>query len=152
MTVWIRAAELTDIDALVDLLEELFTQEADFEPDRQRQRRGLEAILANPAVGQVFVAEYHSIVIGMVSLLHTVSTALGGPVCWLEDMVVVPEARGQQVGSLLLEHALDWARERGVLRVTLLTDHDTLAAVRFYERAGFQRSQMQVLRQLLKND
>ena len=41
-----RAAEPADIESLLDLLEALFTIEQDFTPDRERQRSGLEKLLA----------------------------------------------------------------------------------------------------------
>ena len=78
----------------------------------------------------------------MVNLLYTVSTALGSRVAILEDMVVSPKIRGQNVGSSLIEYALDYARKQGCQRITLLTDSDNIAAHRFYERHGFSRSTM----------
>jgi len=70
------------------------------------------------------------------------STALGGRVALLEDMVVRPDARGRGAGSLLLRAAVEFARAAGCLRITLLTDADNAAAQRFYARHGFGQSAM----------
>jgi GNAT superfamily N-acetyltransferase len=85
----------------------------------------------------------------MVSLLWSTSTALGGPVAWLEDLVVAPDRRGQGLGRALLAAAIDQARQRGLLRITLLTDHDNLPAQTLYASAGFVPSTMMPMRIML---
>ena len=148
MTV-IETATLSDLPGLVGLLQVLFAQEREFTPDPDLQRRGLELILADPRVGRIFVARAGCALLGMVSLLATVSTALGAPVGWLEDMVVRPDARGRGVGSRLIAHALEHARANGLARVTLLTDGDNADARRFYRRHGFAPSEMVAMRCVL---
>lgn len=145
----IRAATPSDVDALCALLSILFQQEREFAPDVDAQRRGLMTIVDDPAVGLILLAEKESTALGMVNLLFTVSTALGARVALLEDMVVSPSARGAGLGSQLLEAALEAARAAGCRRITLLTDHDNQAAMRFYSRHGFAPSSMQAMRRLL---
>lgn len=142
----ITPANLSDIPALCELLELLFTQEADFKPDRETQSRGLARIISSPELGLIVVARQGIRVVGMVNLLYTVSTALGDRVALLEDMVVSPNARGSGVGSRLLENAIQLARVNGCKRITLLTDRDNEAAQRFYQRHGFGLSAMIPLR------
>lgn len=142
----IEQATAGDIPQLVDLLTILFTQEADFHPDREKQMRGLRLIVESSDRGRIFVARSGGEIVGMASLLFTVSTAEGAPACWLEDMVVRPERRGSGIGSRLLEHALDFARTHGFARVTLLTDRANADAMRFYHRHGFCPSEMAPLR------
>ncbi len=112
----IEPATADDIPALADLLALLFSQEADFRPDRQKQIRGLRMILDTPAVGQIFVVRSNAHVVGMVSLLFTISTAEGSPACWLEDMVVRPDFRAMDRGKLLLTHSL--CKAQGITRIT----------------------------------
>jgi GNAT superfamily N-acetyltransferase len=146
----IRLAEMADIPALCRLLELLFTQENEFQPDPEAQERGLAAIISQPQVGQILVAAQNGKVGGMVSLLYTVSTALGGRVALLEDMVVGPEICRQGVGTQLLSAVIDHARQQGCLRITLLTDVDNQVAQAFYQRQGFVGSSMIPLRLMLK--
>ncbi len=131
-----------DVPALCALLGVLFAQEAEFHPDSERQAVGLRAILGRPEVGQVLVLRDGPAVVGMVSLLFLPSTALGGRVALLEDMVIRPDVRGGGAGSRLLREAVAFARSAGCLRITLLTDADNAAAQRFYARHGFGRSAM----------
>ena len=144
----VETATVKDIPQLVSLLEVLFRQEADFHPDPARQERGLRQIVEQPAVGRIFVLREHGEILGMVSLLFSVSTALGGPVAWLEDMVVKPGHRDVGVGSALLRHAIDFAHDTGLLRLTLLTDTANTRAQQYYERHGFERSPMLPMRRL----
>ena len=138
----IRRACPDDIPDLCSLLAELFTQEADFSPDFERQRRGLRLILDNPEVGRIYRATQSGAVIGMVAILFTVSTAEGSRAAWLEDMVVHPDWRGRGVGRQLLNHALAEAKMAGCTRITLLTDAGNHRAMRFYLCARFSRSAM----------
>lgn len=137
-----------DIEAMADLLLSLFDQEADFKPDRAKQMKGLQLILDNPHSGRLFVAHDQDQVVGMVSLLFTISTALGQPVCWLEDMVVRGDRRGLGLGSKLLSHATSYAQAKGYGRITLLTDKSNREAQKFYARHGFAFSEMTPMRRV----
>lgn len=145
----IDKASSADIPALCELLSVLFAQEAEFTPDPQAQARGLAQIIANPEIGVVLVARDTGRVLGMVSLLFTISTALGGRVAWLEDLVVSAEARNMGLGAELLAQAVTLARAQGCLRITLLTDRVNEAAQRLYRKQGFVLSDMVPMRLLL---
>ncbi len=144
--VTISKAVLEDVPHLSDLLTLLFTQEADFEPDFEKQCAGLRRIIENPEVGTVLVLREGSAVVGMVNVLYTISTACGGRVAIIEDMVVRPENRGQKAGSLLLRAAIELAQDAECRRITLLTDRRNVSAIRFYRRHGFEPSEMIPLR------
>lgn len=142
----ILQATANDIPQLVALLKHLFTQEADFQPNQSKQESGLRFIIDFPDVGVILTARDGDQIVGMVSLLFTISTAQGGPVCWLEDMVVCPDRRASGRGSQLLQHAIEYARDRGFTRITLLTDKSNSRAIRFYEKHAFEQSEMTALR------
>ena len=106
-------------------------------------------IIENPELGKIFVCEVDGVIEGMVMLLFTVSTFLGKKVALLEDMIVTPESRNKGLGSLLINHAIAFARREGFGRITLLTDGDNDAAQQFYRSKGFSQSEMVVFRKLL---
>ena len=87
----IDKATLTDIPQLCTLLDELFSQEAEFTPNHTLQEKGLSKIISNENVGVILVVRKSQKLIGMVNILFTISTALGGRVGNLEDFVVLPE-------------------------------------------------------------
>ncbi len=147
----IATATVEDVSELADLLTMLFTQEADFQPDREKQIRGLQRIIEDPQRGLIFAARLDGKIIGMVNLLFTISTAEGEPVCWLEDMVVQPDHRGTGLGGRLLEHVIQYAKKNGFARITLLTDQTNRNAIRFYQRHEFRLSEMIPLRLYLSS-
>lgn len=148
--VTIEPASSEDIPQLAELLSALFTQEADFRPDSAKQARGLRLIIEQPHVGRILVARESGHIVGMVNLLFTVSTAEGGLVVLLEDLVVRPGLRGRGAGSALLRHAIDFAGANGFARITLLTDRVNEVAMRFYAKHGFQLSAMVPMRLVLR--
>ncbi len=149
MAIEIDFATAEDLPHLADLLGELFALESDFAPDREKQLRGLRAILEDSGVGRLFALRVAGQVAGMANALVTVSTAEGGRVLLLEDVIVSRAHRGNGLGRRLVEHVLGWARELGMTRVTLLADRDNHHALDFYRRLGFEPSNMTVLRSSL---
>ncbi|MBU1425411.1 MAG: GNAT family N-acetyltransferase [Gammaproteobacteria bacterium] len=147
-SVEIDFATADDLPRLADLLAELFALENDFRPERDKQLRGLRLILADPALGRLFVLRVDGQVAGMANALITVSTAEGGRVLLLEDVIVRKEYRGGGLGRKLVEHVMAWASEQGMTRITLLADRDNRAALDFYRKLGFVASSMTVLRKL----
>jgi N-acetylglutamate synthase-like GNAT family acetyltransferase len=147
----IRKATQSDIPFLATLLGHLFEQEKEFTANLEKQTKGLEMIISDPAIGELIVAEREGEpIIGMVSLLYTVSTAMGGRVALMEDMVIHPDYRNQGYGSVLVGAAVELAKTHDCKRITLLTDFDDLAAERFYQKHGFSLSPMVPLRQILE--
>jgi GNAT superfamily N-acetyltransferase len=149
MDITIGEADSRDVPAMAALLGELFTIESDFKPDPDKQARGLRLILSRPELGRLFVLRDRGRVAGMANALCTVSTAEGGPVVLLEDVIVAKDYRGRGLGRRLVEHVLDWARREGYLRVTLLVDEANTRVFPFYESLGFARSAMVAYRQAL---
>lgn len=146
----IEPATLDDLDELSELLGELFSQESDFRPDKKKQLHGLRLIFEEPSRGRVFVLRRDNAIIGMINLLFTISTAEGGFVILLEDLVVHRKFRGQRCGSRLLEHAIEFARQKNFLRITLLTDRPELKSQELFRRFGFFESSMIPMRLLVQ--
>lgn len=142
----VQEADFCDIPSLCILLNTLFSKEIEFIPDFETQKNGLELILNNEQMGKLFVLKDDDKVIGMVNLLFTISTALGGKVALLEDMVVDPLWHNQGGGTMLLGYAIAYAQKFTCKRITLQSDADNVAAHRFYKRFGFEYSGMKTLK------
>lgn len=145
-------AEIEDIPELCDLLGYLFEHEVEFKPDISSQSCGLQKILENNELGAVLILREKDKAVGMVTLLFTISTALGGMVALLEDMVVIPSERGKGYGSRLLRAAMDYANRKECKRITLLTDDTNIKAQKFYRHHGFAHSSMHPMRYLIISD
>ena len=144
-----RVANSLDIPNLSKLLNELFSLEKEFIPNETLQKNALETIINDEKIGNILVCTYENRVVAMVNLLYSFSTALGSRVVILEDMIVSNEYRDKNIGSKLLEFAKEFAKSKGIERITLLTDDDNFKAHKFYEKNGFKKSSMVVFRTFL---
>lgn len=77
---------------------------------------------------------------GHACLYWTFSSVSARDVVLLNDLYVVPEARGRGVGRALIEAAAGFARARGAASLTWYTAPDNLAAQRLYDTTGAARS------------
>ena len=145
----IEPATVEDLPELAELLHELFTKESDFRPDQTKQLRGLKLIIEQPNKGRIFVLRSYGKLLGMINLLFTISTAEGGAVIILEDLIVMQDHRSQGLGAQLLGYAIEFAKQKDFQRITLLTDRLDEPAKHFFHRHGFHESGMVPMRWLL---
>jgi ribosomal protein S18 acetylase RimI-like enzyme len=143
----VRKAVASDLAQLVELLKELFAIETDFVFDRDKQTCGL-TLLLNSEKDCILVAESlaENKVLGMCSVQTLISTAAGGPVGLLEDLIVTADFRHRHIGAKLLDEAVDWAERQGLKRLQLLADKNNPDALKFYQKRGWQPTQMICLR------
>jgi len=142
----VRPATAEDIEAMVALLHTLFSIEADFECDPDKQRRGLQGLLARGDDARVLVAEQAGNIVAMCTLQCLVSTAEGGEVGLIEDVVVAEAWRGRGIGRRLLQAMEQWAANRGLSRLQLLADRDNRSALGFYEAQAWSETRLLALR------
>lgn len=142
----IRQATSLDVAQMVLLLQQLFIIEQDFIPDPEKQRRGLELLLESPQA-HLFLAEQAGRIVGMLTVQILISTAEGGPVGLVEDVVVHQAHRGQGVGVAMLEHLRQWSVYKGLSRLQLLADRNNVRALDFYQRNGWTLTGLLGLRQ-----
>ena len=143
----IRTAKSSDIPQLAALLKALFTIEADFDFDLEKQTQGLKLLL-NSEKDRIFVAERLSDnrVLGLCTVQTLISTAEGGSVGLLEDLIVAADVRHQGIATKLLAEAVNWAKCRGLKRLQLLADKNNLPALAFYKKQDWQSTQLVCLR------
>ncbi|HBP65884.1 MAG TPA: GNAT family N-acetyltransferase [Desulfosporosinus sp.] len=138
----IRRAKPSDLSGMIKLLGILFSIETDFVVDEGTQQRGLEMMLADGTNRCIMVAEINQHVVGMCTAQMLVSTAEGGIVALIEDLVVEDEWRGEGIGKELLLSAGNWAITRGVTRLQLLADRNNVGALEFYEKMDWEVTRM----------
>ena len=67
-----------------------------------------------------------------------IAVALTGPITELELLLVVASARRRGLGTGLLEHWLQWARESGAAEAFLEVRASNFSAQNLYQKLGFQ--------------
>jgi GNAT superfamily N-acetyltransferase len=148
--VFIRNAEVCDIDAMIGLLETLFAIETDFSFDSGRQRRGLSRMIGGCMKHKTIkVAETQGRVVGMASAQTVISTAEGGLAALVEDVVVDADFRGRGIGRRLVESLHGWAENLGVTRFQALVDTENRPALAFYRKNGWQPTRLACMRRLI---
>jgi len=103
-------------------------------------QRAFEAIDADPS-HLLVVGELKGEVVATFQLSYIPGLSRKGS--WraqIEAVRVSDALRGQGVGGVMVQWAIDQARERGCSLMQLTTDKSRVAAHRFYERLGFVAS------------
>ena len=146
----IETATIEDLDEITELVMELLEIQGDFSPVRSAQENGLRLILEAPNRGRIFILRNDHCIIGVVNLLFTISTAVGGMVILLEDFIIHPTHRGQGYGSKMLNHVRKFANDKKFIRITLLTDKISADSQKFFKAQGFHYSSMIPMRMMVE--
>jgi GNAT superfamily N-acetyltransferase len=132
---------------MCDLLTDLFSLESDFEVDAFKQVKGLRMLVSDPrGAAFVNVAIAGDNIIGMATVQTLVSTAEGGRVGLVEDVIVDRRFRCRNVGTQLIQGIIAWSREQGLARLQLLADRDNHLAMDFYASRGWTFAKLICLR------
>lgn len=148
-SVCVEPATIEDLPELVGLVEELMQLQADFTPNPEAHECGLSMILEQPNRGRIFVLRSESRIFGMVNLLFTISTAMGGMVIILEDFIIHPDYRGQGFGSKMIDYVVGFAENKGFKRITLLADKLGSDSQNFFQNQGFNFAHMVPMRRVI---
>ena len=92
-----------------------------------------DQILSRMNEGPVWVVIRNQAIVG------TASAVSQGESLYVRGMAVLPDARGQKIGELLLAHIESFASAHGFRRLFLSTTPFLSSAIRVYERFGFRR-------------
>jgi predicted N-acetyltransferase YhbS len=113
MALEIRTATAADIPELVALMA-AFYAESNFPLPPSSATRAFEALLAQPHLGAVWLAEYDGAVVAHVVLTIGFGMEYGGLRGVVDDLYVRPMMRGRGVGGRLLTAVRAAATEQGV--------------------------------------
>lgn len=83
--------------------------------------------------GQIFIAITNETAVGCCALVEMAD----GFTCELIKMAVDEQFQGLGIGRVLVNSAISWARENGVQRLWLETNHVLKSAIQLYESSGF---------------
>jgi ribosomal protein S18 acetylase RimI-like enzyme len=86
----------------------------------------------------LFVAELYGTAAGCLLLWTVEDYFTGGRHAHISVIATTRQAEGRGVGRALMQHAEEWARERGHTRITLSVFEGNRRAQQLYERSGYQ--------------
>jgi len=134
----IRAAGPEDCAAIGRLLDAFNREYDDPTPGPEKLAERLGELMAN---GDTAVLLAGSGPEGLAVLRFRRSIWAQGDECYLAELYVVPERRGQGLGRALVLAAMELARDRGADYMDLNTGEQDLAARALYESLGFSRTE-----------
>lgn len=137
----ISKAQLYDLKPMAELLSELFLIEDDYQFNETLHYQAL-TLLFHHKNSHLFVAKTNNRIIGMVTMQPIISTAMGGYVGLIEDMIVTTSYRGRGIGRLLLTSLINESVKLGYTRLSLGADKRNQPAIDFYKKFGFEISNM----------
>ena len=130
----VRRADVADAERIGQLLHDFNTEFDDPTPGPRVLAERVRELLA---AGEVTVllggAEPH----GLAVLRFRPALWTDALDCYLEELYVVPDRRGQGLGRALMEASMEVARGRGAAHMDLGTGEDDVPARALYERLGF---------------
>jgi GNAT superfamily N-acetyltransferase len=136
MTLTIRFAEPRDLDDIHGFILAL----ADFEKLRHEVKAD-KAMLGRHLFGprpmaEVLIADANGASIGFALFFHNFSTFEGRPGLYLEDLYVLPEARGKGAGKALIGRLAQITLERDFARLEWSVLDWNVPAIEFYRSIG----------------
>ena len=87
--------------------------------------------------GSLVIAEESGKILGMASISFNLALRYNGEYCQLEELIVDQNARGKNVGGLLIEETIRLAKIRGCKEFGLYLLESTKHNQTFYEKYGF---------------
>lgn len=97
-----------------------------------------QALVDSPC-SHLFLLQHEEKVVGMLTLGEYLSPT--GSKAWIEDVVVDEACRGKGFGRLLVAHAIDYSKTRGIDTVYLTSNPKRVAANGLYQSMGFVRKE-----------
>lgn len=138
-----RLATREDVPTIVRLLaeDELGAQRERFETSLpESYHTAFETIDADPN-NELIVADMNGEIIGTLQLMFLPHLShQGGTRAQIASVRVAERYRGQGIGTDMMKWALERARERGCYLMQLTSHNSRKDAHRFYEKLGFEKS------------
>ena len=130
----VRRAEAADAEAIGRLLHDFNTEFDDYTPGPDKIAARVRELLAGDDTAVLLAGDGPD---GLAVLRFRRSIYIEKLECYLAELYVVPDKRGQGLGRTLMEAVFDAARERGAGHIELNTSDDDVAARALYEKLGF---------------
>jgi ribosomal protein S18 acetylase RimI-like enzyme len=130
----VRRARSADADAVGRLLHDFNTEFNEFTPGPRALAERVRNLLVD---GEITVLVAGVDPVGLAVLRFRTSLWKAALECYLEELSVIPDRRGQGIGRALMDAAIDVARDEGAADMSLGTDEDDVAARALYESLGF---------------
>jgi GNAT superfamily N-acetyltransferase len=135
-SITIRTATERDVPLILSFIRQLAEYERLLDAVKATEEALRATLFGEKPVGEVLIAQDGATPVGFALFFQNYSTFLAQPGLYLEDLFVIPSARGRGVGRVLLERLAQIALERGYGRVEWAVLDWNAPAIGFYRRIG----------------
>jgi GNAT superfamily N-acetyltransferase len=135
-SITIRTATAHDVPLILSFIRQLAEYERLLDAVKATEEQLRATLFGDKPVGEVLIAEDAGTPVGFALFFQNYSTFLAQPGLYLEDLFVIPTARGKGVGRVLLARLAELAIERGYGRVEWAVLDWNAPAIGFYRRIG----------------
>ncbi len=136
MTIAIRPATPADLDLIAGFIRALADYERLADEVRFNRETLAHHLFGDAPRAEVLIGEVGGAAQGFALFFHNFSTFEGKPGVYLEDLFVMPEARGAGLGKALLARLAAIAVERGCARLEWWVLDWNAPAIAFYRSLG----------------
>lgn len=134
----------TDADTLVELARSFHRE--DGHPLDAAGEAALRQIAQGEPFARAWLVRQDDQTLGYVIITLGFSIEYGGRDGFIDDLYLVPEARGRGLGRALLDFTLARAAELGIRTLHLEVETDNERATRLYRTAGFTETGRRLMR------
>lgn len=148
MSVFFRRAVPAHLDTLIDFMRTYYAFDG-IPFDAVKQRSGLSGLMANPQHGYVWLIELDGAVVGYMAVCFGYSLEFGGRDAFVDEIYLLPEARGKGIGTQAMAVMIETCRTNGIQAVHLEVSAENEAAVAYYEKSGFERRDFSLMSRVI---
>lgn len=151
-TVTFYPATGNDVPRLAVLMPDLYSYDG-HAPDVSAWAAAVTELIHMPDLGSVWLIETEGELAGYAVLTYGYSLEYFGRYAFLDELYLVPTARGQGIGSQAIDFLATHARAQGLHSVHLEVDEANRDGQRFYAARGFHyRGHMHLMSRSLIHD
>ena len=130
----VRRAQAADAEAIGRLLHDFNEEYEESTPGPAKIAERVRPLMATGDTAVLLAGKGPD---GIAVMRFRPSMWIEGLECYLAELYVVPDKRGQGLGRALMDEVFAVARERGAGHIELNTSDDDVAARALYEKLGF---------------
>jgi ribosomal protein S18 acetylase RimI-like enzyme len=134
----VRRAEIADAADIGRMLHAFNTEYEDVTPEPGEIAKRIRPLMESGETAVLLVGDGPD---GLAVMRFRPSIWIEGLECYLAELYVLPDLRGQGRGRALMDAAMELARAEGAGYMELNTAEDDVAARALYESLGFSRTE-----------
>jgi GNAT superfamily N-acetyltransferase len=109
----------------------------------------LSAVATFPRAAAFVATNGYGEVVGLVTAHIFPSIHDNEPVAWLTTLVVLEDARGAGIGSLLVKYVERWAAQNGAKRLSVTSGMHRKATHEFYEKRDYENTGLRFTKKMI---